>query len=271
MKRRIAIIALAVVLAAVGTGAVYAYVHKADQRALAGTSAHRVLIVDKAIPAGTRWSDVVSGSYVHADRIPSDTVPRDAVVSMSGSVSGDAVAGADIAAGQIVINQMFGTKTAVTGALAIPAGKIAVSVSVPSSADVAGFVQAQSEVAIFSTYKVGTKKDSSGQSGTIGGANDSVDVYATKLLLPRIQVLATSQAAPSNVKGANTASGVSSSDQSSSVLVTLALSQGDAERLILSQQIGQLYLALLSDNSVTGPDGGVINSAKFSPVPIFVQ
>lgn len=274
MKRRIAIVALAVVLAAAGTVAVYAYAHKADQRALADTRAAQVLITDRAIPAGTKWSDVVSGGYVHTDRVPAAAVPQDAVTSVDAPIGRTEVTGSDVGAGQVVLRQMFGASQAVTGALAIPAGDIAVSVSVPSSADVAGFVQPHSEVAIFATYKLADKKAQNGTPPTpdaMGGQNNTVDLYSTKLLLARVTVLATSVAAPSDVKGASAAGDATSSSSTSTVSVTLALPQQDAERLILSQTVGQLYLALLSNSSVTAPDSGVVNVAKFAPAPIFVK
>lgn len=274
MKRRIALVALAVVLAAAGTVAVYAYVHRADQRALAGTRATQVLIADRTIPAGTSWSDAMSGGYLHTDHVPASTVPQNALTSATAPIGRREVAGADIAAGQILLRQMFADRQAATGALQIPSGDVAVSVAVPTSADVAGFVEARSEVAIFATYRLakGVAKGHApaASQATFGGQNDSVNLYATKLLLPRVSVLATSVAAPTDVSGASNASDVSSQTQSS-VTVTLAVSQNDAERLILSQTVGQLYLALLSSDSVTAPDGGVINAASFSPAPVFVK
>jgi pilus assembly protein CpaB len=80
-------------------------------------------------------------------------------------------------------------------------------------------------------------------------------------------VIATSQDAPSDVSGGKS----SNNNSTKNVLVTLAVTQQDAERLILSQQIGQVYLALLSDSSVTAPDGGVLNTAIFKPTPVFVK
>jgi pilus assembly protein CpaB len=273
MKRRIAIVALAVVLAAAGTGAVYAYVHKADQRALADTKAAQVLIADRAIPAGTKWSDVVAGGYVHTDRVPKSTVPQDALNSIAAPIGRSEVTGSDVGAGQVVLRQMFGDRKSATGALNIPSGQIAVSVDIPSYADVAGFVEPNSEVAIFGTYKLAGKKSTNGTTSSpdaMGGQNNDVGLYSTKLLLPRVTVLATSIQAPSDVTGASSI-GDTTSSNTSTVNVTLALPQKDAERLILSQTVGQLYLGLLSSDSVTAPDDGVINVAKFSPAPIFVK
>lgn len=261
MNRRIVIVGLAVLLAVLGTAAVYGYANGADKRAVDKTRAAKVVIVDKRVPAGTTWSDALKGGYFHEDKVPVDSTPADAIPNLSTNIPAEEVAGADIAAGQIVLRQMFGQKTAVTGVLAIPKGKIAVSVSMSSNADVAGFVQPSSEVAIFATFKLAADKNAP-TTGTVGGT----DLFATKLLLPRIQVLATSQDAPGDVNG-----GKNGTTAGGNVLVTLALDQSQAERVILAQQVGQLYLGLLSDTSVTNDDGGTLGAATFKPTPIFLR
>jgi pilus assembly protein CpaB len=258
MNRRIVLVAVAVVLALVGTVGVYSYAHNADQRAVAKTHSVTVLVAQKAVPAGTSWADVLKGSYFKEERVPVDSAPSSAISSLTEPVPIGQVATAEIAAGQIVLRPTFGDKSASTGILAIPAGKMAVSVTMASNADVAGFVQNGSDVAIFATFKLAP----SAASKAIG-----TDLYTTKLLLARVGVIATSQAPPGDLNGGKT----TQNGSTSGVLVTLALSQTEAERLILSQQVGQLYLGLLSDTSVTAPDGGVTNVGVFTPAPIFVK
>lgn len=265
MNRRIGLIALAVVLALAGTIAVYSYAHNADTRAVDATRAAHVLIAQKSVPPGTSWSDAVKGGYFSEERVPLNTAPSSAVGSLDDSIPLDEVTTAAIASGQIVVRPMFAAKGSATGILAIPKGKMAVSITLPSNADAAGFIQNGSDVAIYSTFKL--DKDSvkgtplAGKHG-IGGT----DLYTTKLLLPRVAVIATSQDSPSDLNG-----GKSTSTLTTNVLVTLAVTQAEAERLILSQQIGQLYLALLSDSSVTAPSGGVLNTLIIHPAPIFVR
>lgn len=261
MNRRIALIAIAVLLALVGTFAVYSYAHNADKRAVDATKAAQVLIAQKQVPAGTTWSEAVKGGYFSQERIPATAAPASAVASTNAAISGDEVATADIASGQIVLRPMFGVKVPATGVLAIPTGMQALAVSLPSNADVAGFVESGSEIAIYTTFKLNDKSTTSSANGALGGA----DLMATKLLLPRISVIATSQGAPSDVtgKGANGSAGT--------VMVTLAVTQDQAQRIILAQQVGSLYLALLSDTSVTNPGGGTVNLGTFKPVPIFVN
>jgi pilus assembly protein CpaB len=252
-------IGLAVVLALCGTFAVYAYANHADQRAQAEVRGVEVLIVQNGIPAGTTWHDVRQGSYVKQEKVPANAAPADALAASSDEVPDAQVATTAIASGQVLVRSMFAEEqSAVTGPVAIPSGKIAVSVSLSSDADVAGYVQKGSQVAVFATYKLKTPNT---EPTSVGD-----NMYTTKLLLPKITVLATSQAAPSSVDGAK-----STSSSQSDVIVTLAVSQTDAERLILSQQTGELYLGLLTTDSKTAPDGGVHNAGVFKPAPIFLN
>jgi pilus assembly protein CpaB len=102
MNRRLLMIALAVVLALVGTGAVYTYVKHADTRALAGTKAADVLIVQKRIPTGTSVKDVQAGGYVKADHVPATSAPAGAITGLSSEMSAQ-VATADLQPGQIIL------------------------------------------------------------------------------------------------------------------------------------------------------------------------
>jgi hypothetical protein len=80
-----------------------------------------------------------------------------------------------------------------------------------------------------------------------------------------VQVLAVSQAAPSGTH-AGLGDGSSGGSQSTTLLVTVAVPQTDAERLIQVSQTGNLYLALLTSHSASTPAPGVDNHAKLAPV-----
>jgi pilus assembly protein CpaB len=263
MNRRVGLIATAIVLALIGTFAVYSYAHNADKRAVSKTRSAKVLIAQKRVSAGTSWSEARKGDALQEEKVPVDSVPSNAVPNLDASIPVDEVATADIEPGQIVVRPMFGTKAPSTGVLAIPAGKLAVTVQMSSSNDVAGFVQNGSEVAIFLTAKLTLPKGSP-ELAVFGGT----DIYDTKMVLARVSVIATSQTPPGDLNG-----GKDSSSGNGSVLVTLALTQDEAQRVILAQQIGSLYLGLLSDTSVTAPNGGVTNLdvGTSKRAPIFVK
>jgi len=149
---------------------------------------------------------------------------------------------------------------ATTGILGIPKGLQALAVTIPSNADVAGFVQNGSAVAIYLTSKIKLPTSSTNTQSITAGT----DLEVTKLLLPRVSVIAVSQDAPSDLHGGGSTS-------SNNILVTLAVSQQDAQRIINGQTVGSLYLTLLTDSSVTADDPGILNVGKFNPAPIFVK
>jgi pilus assembly protein CpaB len=266
MKRRMVLIAAAVALALVGTLAVFAYVHNADKRAVAGTKPASVLIAHKAVPAGTTFGDAMKDGYLTAEKVPASSAPESAISPLDSGVADTAVAATDIPSGQIALHEMFSTTTSSkTGAIAIPKGMIAISVTMASNADVAGFVQPGSQVAIFGTFTV-VGADGKPATGVTGTAQ-----YLTDLILPKVLVTATSEAAPTNVQGAKEGS-QSSVSTGGSVLVTLAVTQADAQKIILAQQTGQIYFGLLSDSSVVANDGGTTNViGTFHPTPLLAQ
>src|SRR5579875_630758 len=147
MNRRILLVTAAVVLALIGTIAVYGYAKSADKRAVADTRAASVLITTKRIPAGTSWADAVKGGYLTTEHVPAGSAPSSALASTAAAAIGrDAVAEADIAPGQILLRQAFGTATPKTGVLSIPKGDVAISVSLGADSNVANYVAPGSEV-----------------------------------------------------------------------------------------------------------------------------
>jgi pilus assembly protein CpaB len=136
----------------------------------------------------------------------------------------------------------FGSRSAVTSGLPLPEGKMAVTVETGAPEQVAGYVQAGSQVAIFLTYDV---VDSNG---------NTTGIERTRVLIPRVEVLAigTNQRARTSTSGSGGGSG--------SLLLTLAVNQAEAERLIEGLSHGTLYLALLTDSVVVTPGAGVDNT-----------
>ncbi len=265
MKSRMVLVASAVALALIGTFAVFAYVHNADKRAVADTKATQVVIAHKQVPAGTTWSEAVKDGYLQVENVPASAAPQSALPSLSAGVGDADVASTAIPSGQIVLREMFGTAaSANTGAIAIPKGMIAITVAMPSNADVGGFVQPGSQVAIFGTWAV-TSPDGKPATSTAGTAQ-----YLTDLILPKVLVTATSVSAPTDVDGSKSSTSTVSSG--GSVLVTVAVSQADAQKIILAQQTGSLYFGLLSDSSNTASDGGATNTiTTFSPTPVLAK
>jgi len=269
LKRRVLTVALAILLAVLGTAGVLAYVHKADSRALDAMKPVSVLVAQGQIPAGTSAGSAQQQGLLRSERLPAASVPPNAVRSITPAL-GSLVLSAQVPSGQLLLRPMLVTsaQATATGALAIPRGMVAVTIPLCLPEAVADYVQPGSQVAVFDTYP--TKKSSlqetcnqSGQSHQAQG----LGAIITRIVLPRVLVLATGQAAASGTTGASTTatgsafSGNSQADPASApsgaVLVTLAVSQANAERLIMITRAGLPYLALLTSSSQTGFDTGL--------------
>jgi pilus assembly protein CpaB len=265
VKRRVLTVALAVLLAVLGTGGVLVYVHQADARALAGQKAATVLVAHSLVPSGTSASAALHDGLLASQTLPAASVPADAVRSVTPDLSA-LVMSSDLQPGQLLLRPMLVTAVQTAGALAIPEGMIAVSIVVCLPEAVAGYVHLGSEVAVFDTYVPhGTLSD---QSGCQGQHAQQVAAARTRMVLPKAQVLSVGSAAanaqPTTTTSARTGafSGNNSNDTAASgqgtMLVTLAVSQANAERLILLNQTGLPYLALLTTSSQTRFDATTV-------------
>lgn len=244
MNRRALLLSLAVVLALMGTGAVAAYVGGADDRALAGQQTVDVLVAKDTISAGTSGVEASAAGLVTTMRIPQAAVPPGALADLA--AVDKRVAASDIVTGEMLLDGKFVEQQAV-GILSIPGDKLAVSVELSDPARVAGFVLPGSEVAVFNTYEAALK-----------GAADETQ-QATQILLQRATVIAvgptTQRAAPKSADGAE----APDEEPVGTTVLTLAVNQQDAARLVHAAQTGELYFGLLSRGSKTGPSAAVTN------------
>jgi pilus assembly protein CpaB len=264
MRRRLLAVLVAVVLAAAGCLAVVAYVRGVDRRALAGREAVWTLIAAKRIPAGTTGVQIRDGDYVKRVAMPAATVPPDAVEQIDDQLAALAVT-AEVQPSQLLLRGLFGESTRISGGLALPDGKVAVSVEMTATARVAGFVRPGSKVAVFDTF---TMRDGKGRVPSGTRLTDNYEYnHATRILLPRIEVLAVGELGTAQVATSSTSAGtVATKDTAKTgqtMIVTLAANQAEAEKLIHASLTGTLSLALLDDTATIEPGVGVDNDSLF--------
>src|SRR5262249_53212980 len=154
MTRRLLAIIIAIGLAAVGTAGGLYLVLSADQRAQDRIQdAVTVAIAAKRIPAGTSGAKVLADDMVRFEKMPKASVPTDALPTIDGERAAQVVT-TNIPVGQILLAANFGDQSAVTSGLALPEGKMAITVQTGAPEQVAGYVRVGSQVAIFLTYGV---------------------------------------------------------------------------------------------------------------------
>lgn len=242
MNRRIALLVVAVLIAGIGTSMVFFYVRNADDRAIASQNPVSVLVAKIPLPAGTRVSDAAAQGAFELQELPAAAVTPGALSAVEPIA--ESVALAPIFPGQQLLAPMFGATAAAASALAVPPGQIAVSFQFTDPQRVAGFVKPGSSVVVFYT----------------GAAGQAAATPGTRVLLPRATVIATGTTTvtpPTDPTQANV-------EQVPTALLTLALTQLDAERLVYASQNGSLYLGLLNDQSEVAPAPGVTADSLFA-------
>jgi pilus assembly protein CpaB len=237
MTRRILGVLLAIVLAVMGTTAVLLYVNRAKNSVAAGQTAVKVLIATQRIPAGTSGESIKTKALVEEIVMPAATVPADTLTSIAAELD-KLVLTHDVQPRQLLLKGMFGAATKLSGGVALPEKMLALSVKTAVEEEVGGFIRPGSQVAIFLT--LGNE-----EKGSI-----------TKLLLPRVETLAVGAYGQDAVTSSQ-GDAESKNKGTVTLLVTVAVSQADAEKLIHAIRIGKLYMALLTDSSEVRPGAGV--------------
>ncbi len=236
MDRRKVLLLVATVIAAIGTLLVFLYVRGADTRADQRYDAVQVLKVVKPISAGETVEAAQAAGKIESGAVSkSDLLPN--ALSGTESVAGQ-IAISNIYPGEQLVSSKFGAAGSSSTGLTIPKGKIAISINLSDPSRVAGFVNPGSKVAIFMT-----------------GSNKAGDEF-TRLLLPSVQVIG---AGTSTIVSTTTTNpnGAQSTEQLPKALLTLAVSQVDAEKVLYAASKGELAFGLLNDDSQVAPSQGV--------------
>jgi pilus assembly protein CpaB len=253
LKRRVLTVTLAVLLAVLGVAGVLAYVHKADSRALSGMRAVSVLVAQGQIPAGTSANSAQQGGLLHSETLPASSVPLNAVRSITPDL-GALVMSARVQPGQVLLRPMLVTPAQVTGGAALPAGMIEVSIALCLPEAVAQNIGPGSEVEVLNTFAANSAP-TAGPNCQGPHQEQSNGKARTRVILPRVEVLSVGPAGASHATSStsttvfnrNSTDPAPSSQQNgvNSVLVTMAVTQTGALRLVQIAETGLPYLALL--------------------------
>ncbi len=240
MDRRKVLLLVAAVIAALGTLLVFLYVTGADNRADQRYDAVTVLKAVKQIDPGETAEAAQAAGKIETAAVSHQDL-------LAGAINGlDPIAGkvavSTIYPGEQIVSTKFGTagSAAATTSLTIPKGKIAISISLDDPARVAGFVNPGNKVAVFYT------------GGTL-----------TRMLLPSVEVIGAGTTTLTPTTTTTATNGTQSVEQLPKTLLTLAVSQKDAEKLIFATKNGALSFGLLNDDSQIGPSQGVNTASLF--------
>jgi pilus assembly protein CpaB len=235
-RRRILVIAAALV-AALGAILVFVYVRGADTRAEDQFQTTDVLVATQAIQSGETIEAAEAAGKITKKAIANNSLLPDYQVDLTG-LSGK-VALTTVYPGEQIIASKFGATAAPTSALQIPDDKIAISVNLTDTARVAGFVDPGSLVAIF-----------------LNGTDASTGQAFTQVLLPKVTVIGVGSTTPVSTTTTDQ-SGAQTTEALPRTLLTLAVDQGEAQKIMYAQGNGELAFALLPSDGKTSIKAGV--------------
>jgi Flp pilus assembly protein CpaB len=233
MNRRIV---AAVVAAALALGAfvsIFLYVRNADARAMNGVAAKDVYVVVNPITKGTLAENL--GTNIQLTKVPAMAVPGQAVSDLAEIQS--KAASVDLVAGEILLTSRFVDPAVATeDTVAVPKGMEQMSIVVKPEQVRGGILKAGETIGVVLTVKPSVSQAVSLPgigSVTIDGDSITKQIM-NKVLVTRVQ--------GGTVPAADAS--VSSPLPGGSVMITVALSTSDIEKLTWAQSAGPLLLTV---------------------------
>ncbi|HEX2180409.1 MAG TPA: Flp pilus assembly protein CpaB, partial [Actinomycetota bacterium] len=219
-KRSNGVVVGGIIVALLGMVLVFTYAGRVRAGAGVSGAAGTAYVATNDIPAGTRWEDMV-GALKKRD-VPADVRPATAVTTTNQLEGKSSIQ--SIAKGTIVTTTQFNTSS--SGGLDIPAGQNAVTVNLGVPQAVARYIQPGAETNVYVTYK------------GLPTAPNAADGTVTKLLLSNVKVLANQPLLTQSEETADAASAPTTGE----ILLTMALTPDQAEKLIFAKENGSLWL-----------------------------
>jgi pilus assembly protein CpaB len=203
-------IVASVLLAAVGTGLLVAYVRSAENRALKGEKTVGVLVVSNTIPKGTKAEDITPN--LRMEQIPVKVATSGALASIT-PLAGK-VAAVDLLPGEQLVTSRFTTAAEVQG---IGAGMLQVTIALDPVRVLGGQLRKGDSVAVTISFD---------------------DPETTHLVLHKVKVtdVRTSD-------GLAVTSAATGPAPTASMLVTLAVDAPAMEKVVFGAEHGRLWLA----------------------------
>lgn len=233
MKNRIISGVAAVLLALVGTVLLVGYVNGAEQRAFAGTETRDVLVVNTLIAAGTPAEDALLSTTTEA--MPVKAIAEGAVTDPA-QISG-LVTTVELVPGEQLLQSRFIDPAEAQGSaeIEVPAGMQEVSILLEPQRMVGGRLSPGDTVGVFISLG----------SGTLQPPPAVTHLTMHKVLVTAVQGLPaqveseTTDGEPTDGAAVDDTSGV----PASSLIVTLARSAPDVEKLVFAQEFGTIWLS----------------------------
>jgi len=253
MGRRTTLMLVAILVAALGSTLVFLYVQGINDRAIADQEPVEVLTAKDDIAAGESIDDALAAGKLELTEVPKVNILPGALTTTEG-LEGQ-LALAPIFTGEQIVSAKFGA-TANQSALTIPKSDLAISVEFNDPDRVAGFVQPGSRVAIFVCVKKANQTEKQKEEMS------DYTCQGIKLLLADVEVIGVGTTTLLSTTTTDE-TGAQTTEEIPKTILTLALTQENAERVILAKKNGDLTLGLMSADSKVAPTPGTYVDTVF--------
>ena len=237
MDRRRLLLVVAAVIAVLGVLLVFVYARGAENRAAKKFDTVDVITASQELQPGESFDEAQKAGKIKLTPVSQNQLLPGAT-DQSDGFHGE-VALTTIYPNEQLIPTKFGgvDEVQARATLPIPAGKLAISIAIEDDARVGTFISPGSQVAVFLTQ----------------------DGVFSRVLLPRVTVLGFGQSSDVSNDNTNSTSADSSSSSNDTLkyLVTIAVSQKDAEKVRFGATIGSLSVGLLNSTSKVAQDQGI--------------
>jgi Flp pilus assembly protein CpaB len=230
MKGRGLVVVLALILATLATAGVFLYARGVQEEAKTGGTLEPVVVSKVDIPANSDLNALIKDDQFKIIQVPKTTLVGGAVTSID-QLRDKNNSVAILAGEQIPVARISGEGTVPGGALGIPPGYEAMTVSVDSPRAVAGAVTKGDHVTLYGTFEGFT---------TPGGKKIP---SMTTVVVPSALVLAVYQ--PSYVNNNGGLGSQSTQQGTGTVAMTIALTPVDSEKTVFTMETGRVWLGLL--------------------------
>jgi Flp pilus assembly protein CpaB len=229
MNSRTMTVAVAFLLAATATLAVFLYVRGIENDRQSSGDVVQVIVSDRDIPAGTDLDDLIEDGAFSEIEVTEDSLIEGAITNLS-ELQGQETSAPVLTGEQIAAARLRGVGVLPGGALGIPEGHQALALNLEIPRLAGGDLRGGDHVTIYATFD----KGANGQPMTV-------------TLVPDALVLET--------KGLTDEAGIASG--AGEGVVVLALTPRDAAKVAFSKEQGQLWFALLAPGE-KGTNSGVV-------------
>jgi len=228
MKGRGLVVFLALILATLATAGVFMYSRGVQGTAQTGGTMVPVVVTKVDIPARSDLDQLIKDDQFKTIQVPASVVVDGAVTSV------DQLAGKNNSVAILAGEQIPGARISGNvpgGALAIPEGMQAITVSLDAPRGVAGAINSGDHVTIYSTFKDAPDKGAEKETTTV-------------VLVPTAELLAVYRPLASSTFGGDEAA-TTGEQLPGSLAVTVALTPEDAQRFVFSMESGSPWFGLL--------------------------